>query len=131
MKPQQRELWPEEARKLPGTVLQYLTPEEIILCETMPAGLDCAKMLAWLARHPKAIGFFIAETMAILTETPFALVQAEEVLCRVRRRHAVRITNHKGFFARWLPRLVPEMRMRRPRGSRFDCFMAEWKSDNV
>jgi hypothetical protein len=114
---------------LPRKVLQYLNAEEIRLCATMPAGEDFGRVLAWVRRHPTVIGYFIAETRAILRETPFALVQAEEVLCRVRRRHGVKITNHKGWFARWLPRLVPEMTTRPLRQSRFDSIMGQWKGN--
>jgi len=123
----QREFWPDGAPELPAMVRQYLTAAEVRLCETMPAGHDFGRMVAWVRRHPKVLGFFIAETRAILRETPHALVQVEEVLCRVRRRHAVKITNHKGWFARWLPRLVPEMKLRRSRASRFDSIMRTWK----
>jgi hypothetical protein len=122
------DLFPDVAGDdLPLGVLQYLDAEEIRLCATMPAGKDFGRMLAWVRRHPTVIGYFIAETRAILRETPFALAQVEEVLCRVRRRHGVKITNHKGWFARWLQRLVPEMTTRQPRQSRFDQIMGEWK----
>ncbi len=69
------------------------------------------------------------ETRWILRETPFSrAIGVDEILGRVRRRHGIRVANHKGFFARWLPRLRPELSARMVRrGSGFDRVMAAWE----
>jgi hypothetical protein len=126
----QKEFFPEEAPELPPAVLAILSPEEVELALTMPAGWRFAQMLAWLRRNPGAVKAFMVETRWILRETPLSrAIGIDEVLARVRRRHEIRVTNSaKPFFARWLPRLRPELSARMVRrGSEYDAVMAAWE----
>lgn len=125
----QKEFFPEEPPKLPPAVLSTLSPEEVELVRTMPAGRDFGKMLSWLRRNPKVMQAFMVETRWILRETPLSRsISVDEVLARVRRRHGIGVANHKGFFARWLPRLRPELAFRMVRrSSEFDPIMRKWK----
>ena len=86
---------------------------------------DCERMEVWMRKLPELRGYFITETRAIMAEKPAAFVQSEEVLCRVRRIHGVKITNHKGWFARWLVQQIPELKIRPLRKSRFDAPMGK------
>lgn len=128
--PMQKEFFPEEAPQLPPAVLSILSPEEVEIALTMPAGWRFAQMLAWLGRNPVAVKAFMVETRWILRETPLSRsIGIDEVLARVRRRHGIRVTNSaKPFFARWLPRLRPELSARMVRRvSEFDAVMTAWE----
>ena len=128
--PMQKEFFPEEAPELPPAVLSILSPKEVELALTMPAGWRFAQMLAWIGRNPGAVKAFMVETRWILRETPLSRsISIDEVLARVRRRHLIRVTNSaKPFFARWLPRLRPELSARMVRrASEFDAVMAAWE----
>ena len=126
----QTALFPEEAPKLPPAVLAVLSPEEVEIALTMPAGWRFAQMLVWLGRNPNAVKAFMVETRWILRETPLSrAIGIDEVLARVRRRHGIRVTNNaKPFFARWLSRLRPELSARIVRRvSEVDSVMAAWE----
>jgi len=112
-------------------ILRLLSPHEIELARTMPEiGKAFAGMLAWLRKHPQVVPLFIEETRLIMEAKPFAKIQIEEVLCRVRRRHGIRILNEKGFFSRWLTRLVPALQPRTQiRHSKFSRIFNLWKGD--
>jgi hypothetical protein len=126
--PVQKEFFPEEAPKLPPAVLAPLSPEEVELAATMPNGQHFARLLSWLRHNPRVVKAFMQETRAILKETPFGFVGIDEVLGRVRRRHGIKFANHKGFFARWLLRLRPELSARMVRrSSDFDSIMHKWE----
>ena len=124
----QRFLFDVPGADIPPEILRLLSPDEIEFARTMPEGAQWARIVGWLRRNPQVVPLFIAETKFLLNETPYATVTAEEVLCRMRRRHGIKIWNEKGFFSRWLPRLVPEMLDRMSyRVSKFASVMAAWK----
>ena len=127
----QRELFPKEAPQLPAAVLALLTPEEVELVQTMPAGRDFGRMLSWVRRNPLIVSAFMKETRTLLEDPPFSRsISVDEILARVRRRHGFKVANHKGFFARWLPRLRPELSARMVRrGSGFDRVMSAWEGN--
>ncbi len=114
---------------IPAEVLALLSPSEIALARTMPDGAQWARIVGWLRKNPRAVQDFIAETRVLLTETPRAKIAVEEVLCRLRRRHGIHVSNHKGFFARWLPHLVPGLQGRVTyRQSKYTPFFNDWRT---
>ena len=127
----QGSLFPEPPPEIPMEILRLLSPHEIELARTMPEGGKAfAGMLAWLRKHPQVVPFFFAETQLIMEEMPFAKIQIEEVLCRVRRRYGIRILNEKGFFSRWLTSLLPALQSRvQKRRSKFGRIFARWDGD--